>query len=274
VGNADYKPMQKIAGGIGAAPIWHNVMQRSLQGKPAQPFREPPGIMRIKVCADTGTLPSVACPKQREEVFAANQGPLAAQYDLYQRVRIDRVTGKLATGLTPADRIEARDLMLFPPQYRAWAEAHGIPQPAIELPVYAFPPELRLDAPVNGERLAGVVAVLGRVHLPEPLTWRVEYGVGRSPIGWGTIAGPRRGDAEGRLADWDALAAANTHDVTDFSVRLAAYDAALPDYPVAISNVAYVTVPMSTLTPTATNTPTPVSTNTPTPTATYTQTPG
>ena len=281
VGNADYKPMQKIAGTIGAAPIWHNVMQRSLQGKPAQPFVEPPGIMRIKVCADTGTLPSVACPKQREEVFAANQGPLPAQYDLYQRVRIDRVTGKLATELTPADRIEERDLMLFPPKYRAWAEAHGIPQPAIELPTYAFRPELRLDAPVNGERLAGVVAVMGRVHLPEPLTWRVEYGVGPSPIGWGTLAGPNSGDFEGRLAEWDTAATAQLHDVHDFSVRLAAYDAALPDYPVAISNVAYVTVATNTptavstntLTPTATNTPTAVSTNTLTPVSTNTLTP-
>ena len=147
VGNADYKPMQKVAGGIGAAPIWHNVMQRSLQGKPAQPFAEPPGIQRIRVCADTGTLPGEACPTQREEIFASGQGPLPGQYDLHQRVRIDKVTGRLATEFTPPDRVEERNVMLFPPKYRAWAEAHGIPQPAIELPTYAFPPELRLDAP-------------------------------------------------------------------------------------------------------------------------------
>ena len=28
VGNADYKPMQKVAGSVGAVPIWHNVMAR------------------------------------------------------------------------------------------------------------------------------------------------------------------------------------------------------------------------------------------------------
>jgi membrane peptidoglycan carboxypeptidase len=279
VGNADYKPMQKIAGGIGAAPIWHNVMQRSLAGKPAQPFGEPAGIVRIKVCADSGTLPSAACPAQREEVFAANQSPLPAQYDLHQRVRIDKVTGRLATELTPADRIEERDVMLFPTKSRAWAEAHGIPQPAIELPTYAFRPELRLDAPANGSEATGVIAVTGRVHLPEPLSWRVEYGVGPSPIGWGVIAGPLNGDREGRLADWDTAVPAEAHNVNDFSVRLAAYDAAIPDYPVAVSNAAYLTVLRPTPTPTASPTATPTPTSTPTrsatltPTATITRTP-
>jgi membrane peptidoglycan carboxypeptidase len=271
VGNADYKPMQKIAGGIGAAPIWHNVMQRSLAGKPAQPFSEPAGIVRIKVCADSGTLPSAACPAQREELFAANQGPLLAQYDLHQRVRIDKVSGRLATELTPADRIEERDLMLFPTKYRAWAEAHGIPQPAIELPTYAFRPELWLDAPANNSEATGVIAVTGRVHLPEPLSWRVEYGVGPSPIGWGVIAGPLEGDREGQLADWDTAVPAEAHNVTDFSVRLAAYDAALPDYPVAVSNGAYLTVRRPTATPTALPTGTPSPTASPTPTGTPTR---
>ena len=34
VGNADNKPMQKVAGSLGAAPIWHNVMARALEGSP------------------------------------------------------------------------------------------------------------------------------------------------------------------------------------------------------------------------------------------------
>ena len=278
-GNADYTPMQKIAGGIGAAPIWHNVMQRSLQGKPAQPFTVPPGLQRVRVCADTGTLPSVACPTQREEIFAANQGPLPAQYDLHQRVRIDKVTGQLATEFTPPDRIEERDMMLFPTKYRAWAEAHGFPQLALDPLTYAFPPELQLNAPVTDGQVTGIVAIMGRVHLPEPLEWRVEYGVGPGPIGWGTITGPQRGDLEGRLADWDTAIPVRTHGVQGFSVRLAAYDARNPDYPVAASNAAYVTVLNPTATPSATASPsrtatrTPTASPTPTPTSTPSRTP-
>ena len=154
--------------------------------------------------------------------------------------------------------------MLFPPKYRAWAEAHGIPQPAIELPTYAFPPELRLDAPANNAQLAGNVQITGRVRLPQPLTWRVEYGVGPNPLGWGTIAGPNSGDREGPLADWDTAVPVQAHNVQDFSVRLAAYDPAIPDYPVAASNAVYVTVAAPTATPTVPPTATATPTRTPT----------
>ncbi len=266
VGNADYRPMRELAGALGAGPIWHNVMRRALEGTPPQPFVAPPGIQRIEVCADSGTLPSPACPARRVELFAANRGPLPARFDLHQRVAIDRVTGRPATEFTPSDRIEERDFVLFPPRYRAWAEAHGFPQIEIELPVYAFTPELELRSPTAGERVAGMVAIVGRVHLPDPLVWRVEYGVGPNPIGWGIVAGPTPGDGDGVLAQWDAAAAVARHDVRDFSLRLAAYDRANFDYPAAASNVVYVSVdlPASPTPAPATPSPTPIELATPT----------
>jgi penicillin-binding protein 1C len=296
VGNADYKPMQKLAGAVGAAPIWHNVMQRGLERTPPQPFPVPVGLQRVRVCADSGTLPSEACPNQREEWFAEGQGPLPAQFDLHQRVKIDKVTGQLATDFTPADRVEVRDVMIFPPRYRAWAEAHGIPQLALERPGYPFPPELELREPADGSRVTGTISIVGRVHLPEPLIWRVEYGVGPAPIGWGVVAGPARGDpstssplpsvgdfagqvVDGVLAAWDTALPLEKHGVNDYSLRLAAYDPANLDYPVAVSSAAYVWVeaptPTPTLSPTATPTAvevTPTPTETPTPTATPTET--
>jgi len=273
VGNADYKPMQKIAGARGAAPIWRNVLGRSLQGTAGRPFAEPPGIQRLNVCADSGALPSEACPAQRQEVFAAGQGPLPARYDLNQRVWVDRVTGRLATEYTPADRIEERALKLFPPKYRAWAEAHGYPQLAAEAPAYAFPPELKLISPPDGGQVLGMARIMGKVRLPEPLIWRVEYGVGPAPIGWGVLGGPNRGNLDGKLADWDTVQTVERHNVLDYSVRLAAYDPANLDYPVAVSNVAYVTAVNPTATPTATPTASPTPTSTPTRTATASPSP-
>jgi len=283
VGNADYRPMRELAGALGAGPIWHNVMQRALEGTPPQPFVEPPGIQRIEVCADSGTLPGPACPERRVELFAANRGPLPARFDLHQRVAIDRVTGKPATEFTPPDRIEERDFVLFPPRYRAWAEAHGFPQIDIEPPAYAFTPELELRSPASGERVAGVIAINGRVHLPDPLVWRVEYGVGPNPIGWGIVVGPTRGDGDGVLAQWDAAAAVARHDVRDFSLRLAAYDPANFDYPAAVSNAVYIFVdlpasptpvpvipsptPVALPSPTALASPTPIELAIPSPVA-------
>ena len=189
VGNADNKPMQKVAGSLGAAPIWHNVMARALEGQPAQPFTLPQGINRSAVCADSGTLPGEACPQQREELFAAERGPLPAVYDLWQRVRVDKLTGLLASEFTPADRVETRDVAIFPERYREWAAAHGFPVLNAQSP-YPFPPELALDSPIDGGEVTGVVPIAGRVHIPEPLVWRLEYGVGPAPIGWGVLSGP------------------------------------------------------------------------------------
>ena len=285
VGNADYKPMQKVAGSLGAAPIWHNVMARALEGQPSQPFTPVAGIDRATVCADSGTQPSEACPQRRDEVFAAGRGPLAVVYDLWQRVRLDKLTGQLADEFTPADRIETRDVTFFPEKYREWAAAHDYPVLNAK-PPYAFAPELALYDPVDGSEVTGMVPVAGHVHLPEPLVWRLEYGVGPAPIGWGVLSGPHPADPnnpegigremDGALGDWDVAATAAQHDVADFSLRLAAYDPATMDYPVAVSNAVYVVMaavptdtpaPTETLEPTWTPEPTATVEVTPTPTA-------
>ncbi len=196
VGNADYTPMQRLAGSLGAAPIWHEVMVRGLQGIAPTQFAPPQGVGTATICADSGTLPSDACPgdKRRSEVFAANSQPLPAGYDLWQRVKVDKVTGQLANDFTPADRIEERDLMIFPAKYRAWAEEHGYPVLGPQKPALAFQPELEIRSPVSGTVNANLLAIDGRVRVPEPLVWRLEYGVGPNPIGWGVISGPHPAD--------------------------------------------------------------------------------
>ena len=282
--------MQRLAGSLGAAPIWHDVMVRGLQGTAPSQFPAPQGVGTANVCADSGTQPSEACPsdKRRDELFAANQGPLPAGYDLWQKVRVDRVTGQLANEFTPADRIEERNLMIFPAKYRAWAESHGYPVLGPQKPPLAFEPELELRSPASGLITENIVTLEGRIRVPEPLVWRLEYGVGPSPIGWGVLSGPHGADPndplgrelDGSLGEWDIAATAAQHGVNDFTVRLAAYyDATQTDYPVAASAAVYVVLeaptPTPTETPTETPTPelTPTATLTPTPTAAVTPTP-
>ena len=275
--------MQRLAGSLGAAPIWHDVMLRGLQGVAPSQFAPPQNVGTATICSDSGTLPSDACPgdKRHNEVFAANSGPLPAGYDLWQRVRVDKVTGQLANEFTPADRVEERDLMIFPARYRAWAEAHGYPVLGPQKPPLAFQPELEIRSPVSGTVNSNLVSIDGRVRVPEPLVWRLEYGVGSNPIGWGVISGPHPADPndpqgrefEGRLSDWDIAGAVAMHGATDFTLRLAAYyDATQTDYPVAASAPVHVVLeaPTPTATELPTETPTPGLTPTMTPTATST----
>ena len=281
MGNADYSAMQKLAGSLGAAPIWRNVMARALSDQPAQPFTPPPGIQRAVVCADSGTLPGEACPKQREEIFASDRGPLPAAFDLWRRVRVDKVTGQLATEFTPADRIETHDIADFPERYRAWAAAHGFPVLDAR-PAYAFEPEVTLYSPAGSSMTSGVVPVSGRIHIPEPLVWRLEYGVGPNPIGWGVLSGPHPADPadaagremDGALGDWDVPATAAKHDVADLSLRLAVYDPANMDYPAAVSGIAYVVLEAATATPEPSPSPTLEVTATETPSVTPSPTAG
>ena len=286
VGNADYTEMQRLAGSLGAAPIWHDVMVRGLQGTASSQFPAPQGVGTATVCVDSGTQPSEACPadRRRDEVFAGNQGPLPAGYDLWQKVRVDRVTGQMANEFTPADRIEERNVMIFPAKYQGWAQSHGYPVLGPQKAPLAFEPELELRSPASGLITESIVTLEARVRVPEPLVWRLEYGVGPSPIGWGVLSGPHGADPDspfgrefdGSLGEWDVAATAAMHGVNDFTIRLAAYyEGDQTDYPVAASAAAYVVLEAPTPAPTETptETPTPLLTPTATPTETFVATP-
>jgi len=57
VGNNDNTPMSGLVSGItGAAPIWHDIMENLLDGKPAQPFQRPLSVIQKAVCSDTGSI--------------------------------------------------------------------------------------------------------------------------------------------------------------------------------------------------------------------------
>jgi len=100
VGNADYTPMQNTTGLTGAAPIWANFMTYAIPtitgGEPT-PFQRPGGIVDRVICAISGTEPSLWCPEQRSEIFAADQPPLPASEDLWKEITLDTWTGLLAT---------------------------------------------------------------------------------------------------------------------------------------------------------------------------------
>ena len=173
-------------------------------------------------------------------------------------------------------------MAIFPERYREWAAAHGYPVLNAQSP-YPFQPELALDTPIDGSEVTGIVPIAGRVHIPEPLVWRLEYGVGPAPLGWGVLSGPNPVDPNdpaalgrefaGDLGGWDVAATAAQHDVTDFTLRLAAYEPANMDYPVAVSNVVYVVMAVvPTDTPIPTEMPSPTRTPEPTPTSELTPT--
>lgn len=206
VGNSTNAEMRNISGVSGAAPIWNKFMRVALADQPIVPFTPPPGVRQYEVCADTGTLPSDACPERRIYWFAEDRPPLSAEADLYQRIKLDRLTGKLATEFTPADAIEERDFKVYPEQYRQWAEERGIAQPPSDASdVYTFEPRVAIRGPVEGEIVSGVVTVVGSAEAPAFASYELQYGVSHDPQAfsapiWGPTGPPV---LDGVLGQWD-----------------------------------------------------------------------
>ena len=75
IGNNDNSPMNRVAGSVGAAPIWHDIMEEIHRGLPIRQFPKPAGIVELNICKDT-LLPSCNdCSESLREVFSIETAP-------------------------------------------------------------------------------------------------------------------------------------------------------------------------------------------------------
>jgi len=56
VGNSDNTQMKNVSGISGAAPIWHNIMERVLASAPTNDFAVPAGVVQTTICIESGLL--------------------------------------------------------------------------------------------------------------------------------------------------------------------------------------------------------------------------
>jgi membrane peptidoglycan carboxypeptidase len=213
VGNSNNTPMQNVTGVTGAGPIWNEFMTLAHTGEPVVPFSPPAGVRQFEVCADTGTLPSDVCPERRTRWYAEDRPPLPKEKDLWQKLRMVRGSNELATEFTPADQVEERVFKIYPAEYRAWAEAHGIPQPPADAPPVTDPSQVQVAIvdPPDGMQVSGVVPVFGSANVPEFASYELQYGESHDPGAFSTpIYGPVGGPVvNGQLGQWDTTGLQN-----------------------------------------------------------------
>lgn len=75
VGNNDNTEMDRVAGSLGAAPIWRRVMTLALEGTPVEEFVSPAGLVRIRVCSANGLRATSAFGGTYEEFFRLGTEP-------------------------------------------------------------------------------------------------------------------------------------------------------------------------------------------------------
>lgn len=141
VGNADNEPMNKVSGVSGAGPIWHSVMETLLRGRPVREFVEPPGMVRVEVCADNGMLPvtevsfeqgmsrwPARCPYTISELFIEGTQPTRVD-DWHWVYALDVRNGLLAGPDCPPEFVTYRHFTLYPAEAQDWVRGQHIPQP-------------------------------------------------------------------------------------------------------------------------------------------------
>jgi 1A family penicillin-binding protein len=113
VGNNDNRPMDSVAGSLGAAPIWKQVMENLLQGQPESGFTIPPSIISQTVCPYAG--------------YASNQASVMMEE-------------YFIAGMLPENRCHLRPTPTLPPDPPVESDQEGEP-PAIDPPEPNPPPE-------------------------------------------------------------------------------------------------------------------------------------
>ena len=288
VGNADYTPMQNTTGLTGAAPIWAKFMKAAIQqttgGNPT-PISRPAGIIDRVICAISGTEPSQWCPKQRSEIFSADQPPLPKEQDLWTKVTVDTWTGLRASPDCPRFTKEEFALNISDPwaikwikensQGIAWAAEMGFPEPVVFVPQRSCTPEdpqplLEIAYPREGQTITtSPLDIFGQADAGADFrNFRLDFGLGYDPLEWERLTRSEEPAAQNeKIYTWEL------DEIPSGPITLRLRVNSIRDTFAEILVHLILQVPTPTPTPTTTPTATPTSSPTLTPTDTPTVTP-
>jgi hypothetical protein len=220
VGNADNTPMKGTTGVTGAAPIWHDFLERVTQTMPVKDFARPKGIVEKEICADTGTLPSEFCPRKAMEVFAQDQLPPNPELDPHRPACPDVPPGVALFGYPGADPFVRA--WATSPGGQKWAQARGVllsPMDCSGTPgVGIGPVVINITSPEEGSAVTGNVPIVGTISGALD-HYELTYSRRQSDV-WEWISGPHLTPVEnGQLATWDV----GGLDPGEYTLRIVAY---------------------------------------------------
>jgi len=236
VGNNDGSPMNKAAGAMVAAPIWHRFMEEALKNTPVEEFPVPSGIQKIVVDELTGKLPLDDIPenlkeelKTREEIFTS-WAPQIEKDNVHKILKVipmkklypdlEEEEYKLAGENCPKALVEEKvflevhsirpDLPNWEGPVLEWAKAQGYNNlPTEEFDCSEFleenQPELEIISPEPNSKITGTLEIKIKFKAPLGVN-KVEYFIDEEKF------------AENLLSpfdlSWDILdAAKGTHEI-------------------------------------------------------------
>ncbi len=176
VGNTENTPMKSLSGLSGAAPIWNQVMQEFHRDKPVEWYNRPNTVVRERICAPSGQLPSSNCQATKVEWFVEGTQPVQED-TVWQPFVLDRTTGDLARPATPPENRETKYFQILPIEAQDWIQETGFPQPPIGT-LYSGAENVQgtigLLSPTTGEHLRFNIDVRGYIQEIGTRSWRLE----------------------------------------------------------------------------------------------------
>lgn len=130
VGNFSGEPMGNVSGITGAGPLFREVILAAMEGRKAEPWPRPAGLVEVRVCPLSGLPVGPDCPHAVTEFLpeaAARASAGACAW--HRRIPIDRRNGRRAGPDCPAEWVERPLFEVFPPEFAAWAADAGRPAP-------------------------------------------------------------------------------------------------------------------------------------------------
>ncbi len=153
VGNNNNKPMDGVAGSIGAGIVWNNYMNAVYKdpklselikrGGPLQrDFVRPADIEEVTICVDSGLLPGNGCPLTRKELFPKSNVPKQIS-DMHRKIKVPKIRpvekpGPGTPAPPPAPPLSPQDQNVY-----CLPDASYPPETLEEKLFYVYPPELQ-----------------------------------------------------------------------------------------------------------------------------------
>lgn len=113
------RSMNRLAGAVGAGPLFRRVMNRLVEHAPPQRTEPPDDIVEVSVCALSGKLPASRCAHTRAIHVPRDRVP-AESCAWHDEIAIDTRNGLRAGDHCPARFVEHRVFEVLPATYAEW----------------------------------------------------------------------------------------------------------------------------------------------------------
>jgi len=196
-GNNDNSAMRgEAAGSLVAAPIWHQFMSEATRKFPIKDFTKPDGIKQISIAVLSNKKPTNSSWRVNTDIATDWQTP--QDYDnTFQRVKIDKLSGKLATDYCPKSLVVEKTYGVIHSELpnnpnwenpvRGWARSIGIvasypPTEKCDIHTPGNKPTVTIASPNEGDTVTGTITISATVNAPLGVK-KVDFYLDNSSIG-------------------------------------------------------------------------------------------